>query len=80
MKLRAKRDCQVPDQFGRPTYRRGPETDINDVVIEGGEVFEVADDFLVNLDVLEIVEHPKGRKARTFNPSPQTPAKVEAAG
>lgn len=69
MKLRAKQDAQAPDAQGRMTYRRGPEYDLHNKLIEGGEPFDAPDDFVVNTDVFDIVEPPKGRDPRIFDPS-----------
>lgn len=69
MKLRAKQDAQAPNERGQMTYRRGPEYDLHNKLIEGGEPFECPDDFVVNEEVFDIVEPPKGRDPKIFKPS-----------
>ena len=58
MKVRALCNCIVPDPQGRPAYRRGPEYDIRNNLIDGGEVFEIPDSYPINEAVLEVVEAP----------------------
>lgn len=74
MKVRALKNCLVPDAQGRNTYRRGPEYDVFDNLVEGGEVFDIPDSYVVNLGVLEIVEPPANGKPRTLRPRDPTPA------
>ena len=73
MKLRA-----LQSTYLAGVYRRGPETDLDGNLLEGGEVFVVADDIVVNLDVFEIVKPPDGKKPKTIQPSRQ--AAPAAAG
>lgn len=68
MKLRAKQNAQAPDQNGRMTYRRGPEYDLHDKLIDGGEVFDVPDEMSINPDVFEVVEGPARGKANVAEP------------
>lgn len=79
MKVRALKNCQTKDENGRVTYRRGPEYDIYDKLLEGGEEFWIADDAVINLDVLEIVEPPAGGKKPKTMTTRQATAAVEKA-
>lgn len=58
MKVRCLQSCYVDGSF-----RKGPELNDNAEVISPGEVFDVADTFVVNRNVLEVVVPPAGGKA-----------------
>jgi hypothetical protein len=46
------------------TYRKGPEMNDKEEVVAIGETFDVADDFLVHPEVLEVVTPPASGKPR----------------
>lgn len=75
MRVRALKDCQVPDALGRgSTYRRGPEYNLAGALTQPGEEFEVADDLVVNREVLEVVVPPAGGAAVRYLKGPKATA------
>jgi hypothetical protein len=63
MKLRCLQSTYIHTPKG-PLYVKGIERDDEDNVVASGEIIEVADDFVVNPDVWEVVEPPKAGKPR----------------
>lgn len=59
MKLRA-----IQSTYVNGIYREGDDIDVNDQVVGRGPVFDVADDYVVNRDVLEVVVPPASGKIR----------------
>lgn len=69
MRVRALKDCQVPDAQGRgATYRRGPEYNLHGLVTGPAEEFDVADDLAINREVLEVIVPPASGKVRYLQP------------
>lgn len=69
MKVQAIRDTYIA-----ATYRKGPEFNADGVIITPGDVFDVPDDFVVNPEVLKVIEPPANKKVRFAKlPQPELP-------
>lgn len=64
MKLRAKTSTSINVPGKGLVFVRGPELNDKDDVLEPGEVIDVADDFLVNENVFEVLEAPANGRVK----------------
>lgn len=70
MKVQAITACYIDG-----TYRKGPEFNVDGVCITPGDIFDVADDYVVNRNVLRVLKPPPGGVVRFAKlPEPVVPA------
>lgn len=73
MKVRALQSTYIDG-----TFRRGPELNDKNELMSQGEVFDVADETLINPEVLEVLEPPVKGKPRILKLEKAQPAAGDA--